>query len=76
VELFARFRDTTLIVGFIAIAKSRVEQTDEIVQRISEVLTHVEAERLVAAPDCGLGLLGRNLARAKLANLCRAAQSV
>lgn len=74
--LFARFRDTTLIVGFVAIAKSRVEPVEEIRERMRAVLKHVEAERLVAAPDCGLGLLGRDRARAKLANLCQAAQSL
>ena len=31
-------------------------------------LAHIDAERLIAAPDCGLGLLGRELAIAKLQN--------
>lgn len=75
-ELFRRFRDTTLIVGFVAIASSRVETVEEIRDRMREVLKYVEAERLIAAPDCGLGLLGRDLARAKLANLCEAARTV
>ncbi len=75
-ELFARFRHTTLIVGFVAIARSRVEEVEEIRARMREVLRHVDADRLVAAPDCGLGLLGRDRARAKLASLCRAARSL
>ena len=29
-------------------------------------LAHIVVERLIAAPDCGLGLLGRELAIAKL----------
>ena len=32
--------------------------------------------RWIAAPDCGLGLLNRDLAKAKLKNLCQAAHSI
>jgi 5-methyltetrahydropteroyltriglutamate--homocysteine methyltransferase len=39
-------------------------------------LEHIDAERLIAAPDCGLGLLGWTLAREKLNNLCEAARLV
>jgi 5-methyltetrahydropteroyltriglutamate--homocysteine methyltransferase len=74
--LFGRFRETRLIVGFVAIARSRVEDVGEIRGRMREVLKHVEEDRLLAAPDCGLGLLGRDLARRKLANLCAAAQGI
>ena len=35
-----------------------------------------DAERLIAAPDCGLTMLGRDTARAKLANLAAAAKTV
>ena len=35
-----------------------------------------DAERLIAAPDCGLGLLGRKRTLAKLRNLCDAAHSM
>lgn len=75
-ELFRKFRSTTVIVGVVAVAKSRVESESEIAARLSELLGVIDAERLVAAPDCGLGLLGRELARAKLVNMCRAAVSV
>ena len=44
--------------------------------RLGAALGHIDAHRLVATPDCGLGLLRRDLARSKLANLCRAARAV
>lgn len=74
-RLLERFRTTTVILGVVAIAKSRVETTEEIAARLREALHHIDAHRLVAAPDCGLGLLGRALARAKLRNLCAAAHA-
>ena len=72
-EMFELFSQSRLIVGFVAIASSRLESVEEIVSRMREVLKHVPAERLIAAPDCGLGFLGRDLAMAKLKNLCAAA---
>ena len=75
-ELFPLFERSALIVGFITVASSRVEPVDEIRARMDDVLAHVPAERLVAAPDCGLGFLGRDLAMTKLRNLSQAARSV
>ncbi len=70
------FRNTTVILGLIAIAKSRIERVEEIRARIQAALEHLPPERLVAAPDCGLGHLTRELAVAKLQVLCEAAKSV
>jgi 5-methyltetrahydropteroyltriglutamate--homocysteine methyltransferase len=53
-----------------------VESVDSVRERLSQALQHIDAERLIAAPDCGLGLLGRELARAKLTNMCAAARSL
>ncbi len=39
-------------------------------------LNHIDADRLIAAPDCGLALLGRDLALAKLRNMSEAAKSI
>ena len=75
-SLLERFRRTTVILGVVAIARSRVESAGEIAERLGTALGHIDAHRLVAAPDCGLGLLGRDLARSKLSNLCRAAHAV
>ena len=75
-SLLERFRRTTVILGVVAIAKSRIENPEEIAERLGMALGHIDPHRLVAAPDCGLGLLGRNLARSKLSNLCHAARAV
>ena len=69
-ECFAR---TKVIFGVVAIAKSRVETVEEMQSRLKQALEHIDADRLVAAPDCGLGLLGRDLAFRKLRNLGLAA---
>jgi len=74
--LLERFTQSIVILGAVAIARSRVEEVDEIRARLAEALAHIDARRLFAAPDCGLGLLGRELALAKLRNLCAAAHTV
>ena len=75
-DVLERFRTTTVLLGVVAIGRSRVETVDEIRARLEAALEHIDPERLVAAPDCGLGLLGRDLSRRKLRNLCRAAHSL
>lgn len=75
-SLLDRFRNTTVIFGVIAIARSRVESVEELRERLQAALKHLPAERLVAAPDCGLGHLGRDLALRKLRVLSEAARSL
>lgn len=74
--LLERFRKTTVILGVVAIAKSRVEPAEEIRARLNDALAHIEPDRLMVAPDCGLGLLGRELALKKLNNLTTAAHTL
>ena len=75
-RLFRLFEKSTLIVGFVRVASSQLETVDEIRTRMEEVLELLPPERVMAAPDCGLGFLGRDLAMAKLKNLTEAARSV
>ena len=75
-SLLERFQRTTVIFGVVAIAKSRVEPVDELRERLAAALEHIDAERLIVAPDCGLGILGRDLAMAKLKNMTAAAHSL
>jgi 5-methyltetrahydropteroyltriglutamate--homocysteine methyltransferase len=74
--LLARFARKKVILGVIAIARSRVEELEEVRERLRQAREHIDPERLLAAPDCGLGLLGRDLARAKLKVLTEAAHSL
>ena len=75
-SLLERYAQTTVLLGVMNIGRSRVEPVDEIAERLGRALEHIDPARLVAAPDCGLGLLGRDLAVAKLSNLCAAAHGV
>ena len=75
-ELLDRFANSTVILGSVAIATSRVEPVEEIAERLSGALEHIDRGRLIAAPDCGLMMLDRDLAMQKLGNLCAAADSV
>ncbi len=74
--LFAEFSKTKLVVGFIDVASSRLESVDEIEARMRDVAQALPPGQLIAAPDCGLGFLGRDLALRKLTNMCEAARRV
>ena len=74
--LLERFARKKVILGVIAIGRSRIEEVEEVRDRLRASLGHIDAPRLLAAPDCGLGLLGRDLARAKLAVLAEAAHGL
>ena len=75
-SLLDLFQNTIVIFGVIAIARSRVETVEEVRERLEAALDHLPPERLIAAPDCGLGHLGRDLAMRKLKVLSEAAKSV
>ena len=72
-ELFER---KTVILGLIAIAKTAVEPAEEIRNRLHEALSHIDSERLIAGPDCGLGMLDLATATSKLAHLTAAANAL
>ena len=74
--LLEKFRNSSVIFGSVAIAQSRLESVEEIAARLTTALHHIDRDRLIAAPDCGLAMLGRELAMKKLKNLCEAAASV
>ena len=44
--------------------------------RLNEALMHLPAERLIVAPDCGLGFLPRDIMMQKLTNMMAAAKAV
>jgi 5-methyltetrahydropteroyltriglutamate--homocysteine methyltransferase len=75
-NLLDKLPTKTLIFGAVAIASSRIETVDEIEARLRAALDHIDRDRLVVAPDCGLGFLTRELAEEKLTVMCKAAARV
>lgn len=74
-SLLGMFKKTAVILGVVAVARSRVETMEEIKERVGEALKHIPANRLILAPDCGLGFLPGDILRQKLANMVAAARS-
>jgi len=61
--------DKTVVLGVIDLGSPEAETAETVAARIRAGLEHVPAERLVAAPDCGMKYLSRQLAFAKLSAL-------
>ncbi|MGZ4175524.1 MAG: uroporphyrinogen decarboxylase family protein [Solirubrobacteraceae bacterium] len=56
----------TMLLGVLDLGDPEAETPEVVADRIRAALRHVAAERLVAAPDCGMKYLSRPLAFAKL----------
>ena len=65
-ELLRNFTKTKVIFGLIKIASSQIETKEEIENRVLDALNYIDKQQLIAAPDCGLGHLSRQLAIEKL----------
>lgn len=75
-SLLELFKNKMIVLGVVGIARSRIESVDEIASRLRQAMAHIDKERLMAAPDCGLGMLSRRQVKAKLTNMVSAAQIV
>ncbi|MBI3301788.1 MAG: hypothetical protein HYZ72_06885 [Deltaproteobacteria bacterium] len=62
------------VIAGIVDVKAPVETTDQIAERIGEVLRFVEPERLWIAPSCGLGRRTTEIATGKLSRMVEAAK--
>lgn len=74
--LLEHFKNTSVILGVVNVANSRIETVDEIKERLVEAMDHIDPRRLIVAPDCGLIMLPREIARQKLINLGTAAREL
>ena len=72
--LLKDYKYTKVIFGLIKIASSKIETVEEVESRIQEALKFIPKEQLIAAPDCGLGHLSRELAMEKLKIMSLAAK--
>ena len=58
--------DKTIVLGVLDLGSDEAETADEVAERIRHALEILPRERLVAAPDCGMKYLSRELAVRKL----------
>jgi 5-methyltetrahydropteroyltriglutamate--homocysteine methyltransferase len=66
----------TVMLGVLDLGDPKVESAETVAARIRAGLAHVSAERLVAAPDCGMKYLPREVAFGKLRALAEGAALV
>jgi 5-methyltetrahydropteroyltriglutamate--homocysteine methyltransferase len=65
-----------IILGVIDLGDPHIESAETVAARLRAALRHVPAERLIAAPDCGMKYLPRETAFGKLAALAAGAAIV
>ncbi len=68
--------DKTILLGVIDLSSNAVESVATIKDRVRRALPHVDARRIVLAPDCGMKYLSRDAAFAKLQNMVQAAREL
>jgi 5-methyltetrahydropteroyltriglutamate--homocysteine methyltransferase len=68
--------DKTMMVGVLDLGTEDVEAVEVVADRIRAALRHIEPQRLVLAPDCGMKYLSRESAFGKLRAMVQAAAIV
>ena len=53
-KLLELFQNTTVMMGLVDVAKSKLEEVDQVKERIKLCLEHIDRERFIAAPDLSL----------------------
>lgn len=66
----------TVILGVLDLSTYEVETPELVAERIDRALPHIEPERLVIAPDCGLKYLPRAVAFGKMRSMADGAKLV
>jgi 5-methyltetrahydropteroyltriglutamate--homocysteine methyltransferase len=65
-----------IMYGVIDLGNGLIETPDIVASRLREALKHIPASRLIAAPDCGMKYLPRQVAFQKLKALADGAEIV
>jgi 5-methyltetrahydropteroyltriglutamate--homocysteine methyltransferase len=75
-EVLRAVRDKTIILGVLDLGSDGAETPQMVADRLRNALTVVDPARLVAAPDCGMKYLSRELAFRKLQAMVAGARLV
>jgi len=68
--------DKTIILGVIDLSDMQVETADTVAARIRRALPHVDAKRVIVAPDCGMKYLPRDVAWGKMVSMVKGTEIV
>ena len=74
--VLATLSGKTVILGVLDLSTHAVETPEEVATRIRRALPHVEASRIIPAPDCGLKYLPREVAFGKMKAMADGARIV
>ena len=75
-DILAALSNKTLLVGVLNLGAQVVESAADVAARLRDALRFVAPERLIAAPDCGMKYLARDVAFGKLCALAQGAATV
>ncbi|MFD2856299.1 hypothetical protein ACFSZS_18135 [Seohaeicola zhoushanensis] len=75
-SVLEQIRGKTVILGVLNLADMTVETPEIIAARIRRALPHVDAAKIVVAPDCGLKYLPRDVAFGKMKAMAQGAAIV
>jgi 5-methyltetrahydropteroyltriglutamate--homocysteine methyltransferase len=75
-SLLEQLPSKKIVLGVLDLGDMEVETPDVVAGRIRAALRHVDPERLLVAPDCGMKYLPRDVARGKLRAMVEGAKIV
>jgi 5-methyltetrahydropteroyltriglutamate--homocysteine methyltransferase len=70
------YRDRLIVFGCIDPGNTPAPDVEQVKRQVAQALKHLDAERVLLAPDCGLMTISRQLAREKLQVMVAAAQAL
>jgi 5-methyltetrahydropteroyltriglutamate--homocysteine methyltransferase len=73
-SVLSALADKTVMLGVLDLSDPEVETAETVVERVRRALPHVDAERVVLAPDCGMKYLPRASADGKMRAMAQAAE--
>ncbi len=72
-KILEQLPDKEILLGVIDLSTQAIETADTVVSRVKRALPHIDAARVLLAPDCGMKYLPRAVAYGKLKAMCDAA---
>ncbi|MCC5987444.1 MAG: 5-methyltetrahydropteroyltriglutamate--homocysteine methyltransferase [Pararhodobacter sp.] len=75
-SVLEELRGKTIILGVLDLSDPQVESSETIAARIRRALPHVDADKVIVAPDCGLKYLPRDVAFGKMKAMADGARIV